>query len=456
MTHIVQSEILAFMAGFIYLACTLFVFYVAHKRAKFSFILFVYEYFFIIGLGFGSIALAFGYGATDDFFDEYIFSNGPIRDFAFWHLISYAVGMALGMATYKPSSFNRQFFNQVEAGSVLTDLFSYRAFLFMGIGFLLIYVSIAGPQVAFTSAASARAGSTEGLESVSSFVFFKNIAQIGTLSLIFFPAILCQKSKGFNIGLLFIYGILLYFLTGARAAISDTIMFALVIYISRNKLGFRQLVFVFACSIFGLLFTLYGKGLGDDLFSLIFDVSSNIVLRDSSFELFLGQFSHLIFSIDAGIINFEKDGPYISKAILLAPLGFMPGWLFNDLGLEGLSWQNVDFVDNIVCLNTMAYPLAYPCTIPPYFVGVAAYIWPVVFGFVFGFAKFYAISIFSVAWKEYKSHPNLLWKPLLAIVLLERLTLFIPNVIGLFSFIGILVLILYYLRKFIVGVKAFS
>lgn len=447
MTDIIQNNTFALIASIIYLACTLFVFVVAHKRGRFSFILIIYEYFFIIGLGIGTISLVFGYGGNTDFNRYYILSNGLISNFTFWHLISYSFGMALGMAAYKPVKAADQFLVNPRLGSTLAYLSYYRWLIFLGIIFLLTYVLVAGPQIAFTAAAVARAGDREGLEEVTSFLFLKNIAQIGTLSLIFFPLVLNQKTNKLNVALLFIYGLLLFLLTGARAAVSDTIFFALLIYISRTRFNFSKIVLLSIFLLAGLFFVMYGKGLGDEIFSVFFGKKSTVELRDNDIELFIGQFNNLLFSIDAGVKNFNKEGPFISEAILLAPLGFMPGWLFDNLGLHGWSWQHAGAKDNIVCWNTSAFPLAYPCTVPPYYVGVAAYLGPVVFGFIFGFVKFYAISIISKMWQNYKSYPELLWRPLLFFILLERLTLFIPNVIGLFSFFGILIFIFFFIRK---------
>lgn len=447
MLDIIQNKTLAFIAGIVYLIGTLYVFFVAHKRGKFSFILIIYEYFFIVGLGISAIFLAFGYGANTDFYRSYILSNRSISDLTFWHLIFYSLGMVFGMAAYVPKDASNKSLTKPLKISSIDCLLYYKTLIGLGILFLLIYVFLAGPQVAFTTSATARAGDREGLEELSSFLFFKNIAQIGGLSLIFFPLVLVQKKNLFNIIFLLIYGLLLYSLTGARAAISDTIFFALVIYMSLTKFDFRKTILLTIFISAGLFFVMYGKGLGDDVFSVLFGQKNSVELRDNDIELFIGQFNNLIFSIDAGIKNFDNEGPFISKAILLAPLGFMPSWLFDNLGLQALSWQHLESKDNIVCLNTMAFPLAFPCTVPPYYVGVAAYLGSVVFGFVFGFVKFYFISMISIMWKRYRFYPELLWKPLILFILLERLTLFIPNVIGLFSFIAIIVLTFLYCQK---------
>ena len=244
-------------------------------------------------------------------------------------------------------------------------------------------------------------------------------------------------------------------MTGARAAIFDTLILAMLIWFSRKRLGVAKKTFWICCFVFlGLLFTLYGKGLSDSLFFAGFgdaDVVSNEV--ESIFGKIIGQFIHLVYSIDAGVKYFFENGSTISSALLLAPLGIFPGWLYSYLDLEALSWQHVDWVDNIVCLNTFSYPDAEPCTMPPYYSGVSSYLGPITFGFIFGFVKFFIYQKISNLWHQLRFRSEVLWLPILYFILVARLSVLIPNVIGLFSFFAFVGIIIYIFRIFFIRLK---
>jgi hypothetical protein len=446
----VESPLLALFSGLLYLLCSLLVF-ARTRKSSFFYLLAYSEYFYIVGIGFGAIFFGLGLDLDNKIYETYILQNGLISDYTFYHIIFFSIGMFSGTFIDKIVGM------QISIGKVAEDsiksnnnqVFWYRGLIFLGLIFLFIYMSLVGPVTALVTAATARAGSDEGLEGASGYLFLKNIAQIGIISIIFFPVIIDKKRFKFDVFLICFYGILLYVLTGARAAILDTIIISVLIWFSRARIGVaKKALWFFALISLGLLFTLYGKGLSDSLFAAGFgggDVVSEEI--ENFYGKIIGQFIHLIYSIDAGVKYFFENGPTISKALLLSPLGVFPGWLYSYLNLEALSWQQVDLSDNIVCLNTFSYPDAEPCTMPPYYSGVSAYFGPIIFGFLFGFAKFYIYQRISRLWYQLRLQPAKLWLPLLYFIVFSKLSLLIPNVIGLFSFFTLFAIGLYACRN---------
>lgn len=453
MNSFVESPLLALFSGLLYLLCSLLIF-VRSRRSGFFYLLAYSEWSYIVGIGFGSIFLALGVNSDNKIYEGYILQNGLISDYTFYHIIFFSIGMFFGTFIDKIAGVKIFSENSTEYAINLNgnQVFLYRGFIFLGLSLLFIYMFLVGPVTALITAATARGGSTEGLEDASGYLFLKNIAQIGALSIVFFPFVIDRKKFKFDIFLICFYGIFLYFMTGARAAILDTVILSMLIWFSRKRLGIAEKTLWF-CSLvsLGLLFTLYGKGLSDSLFAAGFDGGD--VVSDEIGNLFgkiIGQFIHLIYSIDAGVKYFFENGPTISKALLLAPLGIFPGWLYSYLDLQALSWQHVDLGDNIVCLNTFSYPDAEPCTMPPYYSGVSAYLGPIVFGFVFGFAKFFIYQKISNLWHRLRFQSAKLWLPLLCFIFFVRLSLLIPNVIGLFAFFALIGVSFYVFRNLLV------
>lgn len=448
----VESPLLALFSGLLYLLCSVFIF-IRARRNGFLYLLAYSEWSYIVGIGFGSIFLALGVNSDNKIYDGYILQNGLIGDYAFYHIIFFSIGMFFG--AFFDKLIGVKIFDESSIESKINfsgnQVFLYRWFIFLGLSFLFIYMYLVGPITALITAAAARGGSTEGLEDASGYLFLKNIAQIGILSIVFFPFLIDQKKFKFDIFLICFYGIFLYIMTGARAAILDTVILSVLIWFSRKSLGISEMaLWFFALVSFGLLFTLYGKGLSDSLFSADFN-GGDVVNGEfeNPFGKIIGQFIHLIYSIDAGAKYFLENGPTISKAVLLAPFGIFPGWLYSYLDLQALSWQHVDLGDNIVCLNTFSYPDAEPCTMPPYYSGVSAYLGPIVFGFVFGFVKFFVYQNIANLWYGLRLQSAKLWFPLLCFVLFSHLSLLIPNVIGLFSFFALIGCSCYVFRDFL-------
>lgn len=449
----VQSSTLALLAGIAYLLGSLVVFKVAHSKSRFSYILVYSELFHIVGLGVGSIALAIGEGAQNEIYHSFINANGPIDNLTFVHIIAYSIGMVVGVLAYRPG------LNCVSPipnlrKSDFVQLKSFWLVVIFGIGVLFVYAYVVGLEVVLTTAGKSRSNQVDELADASEFLFLKNLARVGIFSVVFVPLIVSKINNGKEIFALFFYGILLYVLTGARAALIDTVFFGFIIYLALGSLSIQKIIYLCIFGFFALLLVLFGKGLGDQVFSSYFEGgAASYDGGDATLSAFLEQFVTLIFSIDAGVKNFIENGPFVSKALLLSPLGVMPGWLFSATGMEWLNWQAVAPSDNIVCLNTSAFPSALPCTAPPYYPGVAAYIGPVSMGFVFAFFKFYIIAAIAHSWHRAQGRPGVLWRPLLAYCVFSRFTLLIPNVLGFLSFWGVVFLGVLFLRKILFGLS---
>lgn len=447
-----DSQVLAAISGFTFVLSNAIVFWRLSKFSGFSWVVLYAEYFTLIGVGFGVWSVGFDIGVNHDFFDLYIYKNGLVSYMTFLHVICYALGCVFGVFFAGSYGVSRSKLSQAEDPFGADRIFFiYRSLLIVGISLLVIYAILVGPVTALVTASTARSGVTDGLEDVLGFLFLKNLAQVGTFAVVFVPFLFVRRSHGFDIFLLVFYGFLLYLLTGARAALVDTVLLAGLVYLAVNKPTRPQLLFIYVFALpLGILFVVYGKGMGGDIFSYLFDVDfvASPERRDP-FAAFVSQFIHLVYSIDFGIKYFFENGPFVSKAILLAPFGVMPSWMYSILNIEFLSWQALPALDNLVCVNTNAFPSAGNCTIPPYFVGVSGYLGPVFMGFLFGFFKFFVYGRIGVYFKSYLSSPLRLWVPMLVFFIFSRASQVIPNVIGLFSFYFFFFLSLYLTVKFV-------
>lgn len=149
-----------------------------------------------------------------------------------------------------------------------------------------------------------------------------------------------------------------------------------------------------------------------------------------------GAFSHLYYSIDAGVRNFVENGPVIYKDILVSPFGIVPSSILSDLGLSSMSYQFATPAETFSCVNTALLSNDSGCFVPPYFTGVSAYLLPIVGGFFFGFLRFYIYGLISSSWGVLEASGKERDIPVILVVFYfaEQLMLFIPATISMVVF----------------------
>ena len=152
----------------------------------------------------------------------------------------------------------------------------------------------------------------------------------------------------------------------------------------------------------------------------------------------LDSFSHLYYSIDAGINYFTLHGLTMFRDVALSPLGIIPSSLFSSLGIDSLSYQFVPPEDSFSCVNTSIVAGVYgECFVPPYFTGASAYFLPILGGVIFGFFRFSIYAIISRGWKILEERKASDQIPTLVVIclLFDQVMLFIPATISMTVFI---------------------
>ena len=162
----------------------------------------------------------------------------------------------------------------------------------------------------------------------------------------------------------------------------------------------------------------------------------------------IGAFSHLYYSINAGIENFFDSGPFVARDIILSIFGVVPGAFFQAIGLEGLSYQLLGSENVFSCINTQLIAGNEGCFIPPYFTGVSAYFFPIVGGFAFGFCRYATYAAVVKIWDQLATIGEDRFIPVLLVLFYftEQAMLFIPATISMVVFMGIIAILL---KKFI-------
>ena len=192
--------------------------------------------------------------------------------------------------------------------------------------------------------------------------------------------------------------------------------------------NFLSIVAIIFLSIFSIFFLLYGKELPSVVASFLFLDGSFEFSASGSEVVLLDAFSHLVFSIDAGIIYFFDEGILISRDIIVSFIGIIPSRIFVDIGLPSLSYQLLEPGERFACVNTYVITGDYQtCFIPPYFTGASAYFFPLVGAILFGIIRFFAYSVISTAWKLLDGNERYLGFIILVAISLEQVMLFIPN-----------------------------
>lgn len=104
-------------------------------------------------------------------------------------------------------------------------------------------------------------------------------------------------------------------------------------------------------------------------------------------ELFVSMYGYQYASVWNGIDHFSVHGPSLMPIIEFAQglVGFMPSALLGAMGLSALDYRGM--ADTLQCTNSV--PFGAYCSVPPYSLGISAYVFPVIGGALVGFARFY-------------------------------------------------------------------
>ena len=438
------------VASFFYLIIMSAIFLKIYKSSKFWPVFLSIEYFYFFGLGIYPILLSLDLVNIPLRYAKYNTSD-TLSVMTFFHIILYAVGAGTGFF-FSPrltvAGSNRLVILSRKLKINPFKLFYLMAFI--AIAAAVAYLYFVGVERAIVGASSSRGGDFSDLAGVEGYSFLKRFTILGLYAVAFFPFIVASDTKvKSSFLILFSIGILGYITTVSRFALFESILVPLLIYFSYkfkpNTKGMLFLLFVFSFA-YSVLF--YGKEFVQ-VFSNYYFLNKDFELPDSSEKVaFFDGFSHLLFSIDAGILNFLRNGPFIATDIWLSLVGFLPSGVFTFFKIPELSYQLVTDEFKTLCVNTKIIDgSGDECYIPPYFTGMSAYVMPLAGGFFFGYIRFYIYSVIHRCWVVLKGNEYHLITPYFFLLLSCQFMLFIPATISLAVFFCIMLFLYFFGAK---------
>jgi hypothetical protein len=294
----------------------------------------------------------------------------------------------------------------------------------------------------------ARGGDLDEFSGFESYLFLKRFVYFGVYAVAFLPFALTKEKRPLVFVILFaVLGVFGYLAMAARYMLFQCVLVPLFFYlIYSKKISLGSLVSIFIVCSLGLLGIFYGKEFPSVLANYVFN-NGDFEFRYSEEQFdFFRSFSHLYYSIDAGVREFGRSGPLVPKDILLGPLGVVPSSIFSSLGLSDFSYLLLDFSDRFSCVNTKNISGSYAsCYMPPYYIGASAYLIPLGGGFVFGVIRFFFYGVISDCWRRMKGREERLGFVVLVAISIEQIMLFIPNTS---AFVAFLWLSIWLMRTF--------
>jgi len=444
-------ELLAFLTGAIYIFVFLCVFRSIFKESKFWVLFLSVEYFYFLGLGVFPVALSLGYA---DFPDELVGYGNlyTLSSLSFAHVIFYAAGAFFGFyfspkLKEKLSSLLRKVSISISIDSTKT-LFVFLAFAFLS---AISYIFLVGVDRVFLGAALARGGDLDEYSGFESYLFLTRFLYFGVYAVAFLPFVMARSRNSLSFLFAFVVlGVLGYLILAARYMLFQCVLVPLLFYLAYSRRigvgAIFSLVCVFCLALLGVF---YGKELPS--------VLANYFLNNGDFEFryseesfdFFKSFSQFFYSLDAGVRRFSAGGPLISKDVLLGPFGVLPSGVLSSIGLGDFSYILLDSSDRFACVNTKTITGSYSsCFMPPYYIGVSAYVMPLVGGLVFGFVRFFIYSVVSDCWRSLVGREQHLAIVILIAISVEQLMLFIPNSSAFVSFMWVFTVFVGYLGLF--------
>jgi hypothetical protein len=442
------------VAGLAFSITIAIVFLSSVRRSSFGWLIIFFEYFYVLGLGVYPLALALGAIDVPSVYADFESRNGQVLPETYAHISFYASGALVGY--FGSRLLRRRASNWIISFAGSNRINSYTWFYAVsGLSILFsgLYFGVVGFKNSLVNASFARSGDFTGLAGFEQYQFLKTLAMIGPFSMVFAPYIVIEgKRLKSSFCIIAIFAVSIYALTVARVVFFDTFVFfsMLLIVLGRSKVV--GIILATTVSLFMILVLLFGKVFVGVLSAYLFaDADFVFAAKSESISgYFFAHFAHLVYSIDAGIRNFQSNGPVIADDVLLSPLGFVPSFLYSAVGLDSLSYHLVDQSRWSSCINTTYFFTGGECSIPPYFTGVSAYVLPLVGGLLFGSLRFLVYGIIEGAWIKMRKNPELLWFPVVLLFVANQLMLFIPVTIAFAVFISMVLFASLFVRRLLI------
>ena len=446
-----MNFIFPFVGSFLYLIIIGAIFLTIFKKSKFWPIFLSVEYFYIIGLGFYPIFLFLDIVDIPVRYSIYR-SVASFNILTFLHIIFYAIGAAVGFFFCKRFTIvGSDRLVLISRGLKMKPFRFFYMLAGVAISAALLYLYLVGFERAILGASSSRGGDFSEFAGFEGYVFLKRFTILGLYAIAFFPFIVANNIKvKSSFLILFVIGILGYMITVSRFALFESIVVPLMIYCSyRLRINIKGFILLLILIIISYFVLLYGKEFVQVFSSYYFLGNRFEFSKSNETGSFFDGFSHLLFSIDAGVAHYFRSGPFIAHDIFLSFLGFLPSGVFTSLGMSDFSYQLVS--DNLksLCVNTeIIVGSKDECYIPPYFTGISAYVMPLVGGFIFALFRFYIYSVMHRSWIVLKNDAYYLVIPYVVFLIANQFMLLIPSTISLAVFFCIIIFLYFSVGRF--------
>lgn len=378
----------------------------------------------------------------------------------FFHIACYLLGAICGFvlaehSTSKKKISDTYFFART---AIRNERKFFKGALILGLGFLLLYLTLIGWGNAIAYAARMRSGNFDMISaSAQHFLFFKPLAMSFTFIVCFIPYMLKCSRSNFYLFIYLVFTIMLYVVSVSRMVILLNIAVPLLVYLRIRAKNISTFVFLIALvSPLLIAFLYYGKPLGYLLYKLISDgeiVGIQPYLSEHGLlSAFFGNFGFIWYSIEAGMETISTTwSPLIPTDLYLSILGFIPSRILEFTGLSFLDYRTVE--QSLACLNTQYFGL--DCTVPPRELGLAAYIMPFGGAFILGVMKYYIFRRYEkyfifISRIDYAKT----WYPILVIILATMLFSFIPTVLSQLIFLIVMLFIWFMLSLLLRAITA--
>jgi hypothetical protein len=405
------------------------------RATKFGYLILFFEYFYVLGLGVYPVVASLGLVGSNPMYADYERHRGGLNGATYLHIALFAIGSAAGYFGFNPGA---SALARVLARSARRTKFDNQVWfsfcLATTVGASGLYFYLVGIDVALLNTYAVRGGDFSGLAGLEQYSFLKTVSMLGLFAVIALPYYFSRSSSLASSFIAIVcVSVLIFAQTGARVTFADTVLlYFVLLFIVRKQYSAKLIASLTTTVTLSICVLIYGKEFMGVLSSYLFlDSDLDLSIKYDDFATyFFSHFGHLVYSIDAGIRHFWERGPLLAVDIIVSPLGFLPSFVFASAGAESLSYQLLEQSDRLSCINAAHFALADECSIPPYIAGFAAYVIPMAGALLFGFLRFFVYRIAEIAWMRLRESPEHLWAVLMALLIANRIFLFIPNTIS--------------------------
>ena len=398
-------------------------------RSEFGVLVISIEYTYLLGCCLYPLLFSAGLvtpGVEGVSFIEY---NGAPGLLASLHILTYCVACAAGYLLAQKKPCDRLGPIAVKLNGVVRNWQLWFAGLIVfGFSTYGLYMYFIGPENALIYSMAMRSGLFENIEETR-FLFLKTLASLSLYAVCFVYAVLAKGKVRTLLLLYVVLVILAYLLSISRTLLLTYLLVPFLVY-SRAHFGVTSAARIVVISFLGGLILFFGKNFGNYMSSFLLGAGQESALQAKAAEhgVFNGVMTnveYVWYSVQAGLVHFLENGPLIPKDVIYASLlGFIPSRVLEMIGLKGFYYG--DLLSSLPRINTEIFGLP-GATIPPGWIGYAAYLSPVGGAVILGLAKFYVYGRLEKLWLFAKDEDlGLTWIPYFLFLIVSTLFSLVP------------------------------